>query len=84
LNILCIPLFWTSSPSSMSLSRMEQFSFEYIPLSHETSSRIHYLLCFGQLTCQPIPVLRPCTPSDLYFVLVWHLWEVCLSPYPCS
>jgi hypothetical protein len=32
-----------------------QFSFEYCPLSHEISSRIHHLLHFGRFACHPTP-----------------------------
>jgi hypothetical protein len=68
-----------SSPSIV-----EQFSFEYCPLSHETTSRIHHLLCFGKLACCPTPVFRLCALPNPCLVLVQLFWEVGFSPNSCS
>jgi hypothetical protein len=45
----CIALQLQLCLVSSSPSQVGQFSFEHSPLSHEISSRIHYLPCFGKV-----------------------------------
>jgi hypothetical protein len=61
-------------------SKVGQFSFEYCPLSHKTSSRIHHLPGFERLACHPISTFSLCASSNLCLVLAVPL-KVDLSPH---
>jgi hypothetical protein len=56
----CIALQLQICPVSSSPNKVGQFSFQYGPLSHETSSGIHH--CgFGRLLCHPTVAFSICS-----------------------
>jgi hypothetical protein len=61
-------------------SKVEQFSFEYCPLSHETSSKIYLLPHFGRLACCPSPALSLCASLNLCSVLAAPLGGWLVAP----
>jgi hypothetical protein len=55
---------------SYSPSKVEKFSFDYHPQSHQTSSEIHPWPCFGRLDYHPTSTLSLCASAHLCSVIV--------------
>jgi hypothetical protein len=71
----CVDLYLQLYLFSSSWSKVGQFSFEYCPHSHKTSSGIQNWPQFGRLACRPIPAV-------IFFSL--HLLRILLFSPPHS
>jgi hypothetical protein len=65
-------------------SKMWQYSFEYHPQSHKTSSGIYQGCTSGGWLVAPPLLPALCTLPHLCWLLVLLFWEVGLSPHPHS